>query len=231
MECRVVGLVHCVCEFGGVRSSALDSHLRTHPSARRDLVGLGLVGSAPQPDGWPLPSSLRELYFGESPNVTGPIPPGWRLPDSEQRIAAASSRDAVPLHEHAALASAAPACGRRFSVCCTKGTHARRLQRWSVTPRCLCVPLSLCPSAALTVLYALGLPLGGTISPEWVLPDSLQFLNMGRCNLSGSLPEDWLLPANLTGLTLAVSSAASWHYLGSSRSDPGSFQPGMSAAV
>ena len=58
----------------------------------RELVGLGLVGTAPQPDGWVLPSRLKELYFAENANVTGPIPPGWRLPDSERALRCMSAR-------------------------------------------------------------------------------------------------------------------------------------------
>ncbi|PRW50855.1 serine threonine- kinase isoform A [Chlorella sorokiniana] len=50
--------------------------------SQKDLVGLGLAGTAPQPGGWPLPPRLQEFYFAEMPNVTGPIPPGWRLPDT-----------------------------------------------------------------------------------------------------------------------------------------------------
>ena len=53
-------------------------------------------------------------------------------------------------------------------------------------------------------LYSQGLPYGGSLSAEWILPESLQFLNLGRCNLSGPLPEGWPLPANLTGVTLSV---------------------------
>lgn len=110
MECMLVGLVHCICEFWKAHASALDSAHPSRPHARRDLVGLRLVGSVPQPDGWPLPASLRELYFGESSNVTGPIPPGWRLPDSEPRMAAlpgiASCLHAVPQQLHASSAPA-----------------------------------------------------------------------------------------------------------------------------
>lgn len=49
-------------------------------------MGLGLVGTTPQPGGWVLPSRLQELYMAENPNITGPISPGWRLPDSKRAL-------------------------------------------------------------------------------------------------------------------------------------------------
>lgn len=66
--------------------------LHTTCTPCRELVGLGLAGTAPQPDGWVLPSRLKELYFAENPNVTGSIPPGWRLPDSEHALQCMSVR-------------------------------------------------------------------------------------------------------------------------------------------
>ncbi len=177
-----------------------------------DLGGLGLVGTAPQPDGWPLPSNLQEFYISEMPNVKGPIPPGWRLPDSEQQgegdraVVLCSPLCSTALRRAAsAPATASHTCMSNVSCLhCTAvpphvaAVHAMHAGFASSLPR------ALCPPAALTVLYALGLPLGGSISPEWVLPNAMKFLNLGRCNLSGPLPDQWAMPANITGINLSV---------------------------
>ncbi len=64
--------------------------------------------------------------------------------------------------------------------------------------------LCCAPPAAMNAIYFPGLSFGGSISPDWILPDSMKFLNLGRCNLSGTLPDQWLLPANITTITLSV---------------------------
>lgn len=48
-----------------------------------------------------------------------------------------------------------------------------------------------------------GVGLQGSIAPGgWVLPESLELLNLASNTLQGSIPEDWTLPGELTLLVL-----------------------------
>lgn len=46
------------------------------------------------------------------------------------------------------------------------------------------------------------LPLGGGLSAAWQLPDSLAFVLLTGCNLTGPVPEGWRLPAAIQSLDL-----------------------------